>query len=462
MEPKKQINKRKLLLISIMILGIFTAVYLSFSVYFSNHFYWGTSIAGKDCSCMTVQDAGAMLTQSMKDYNLTINAREGVTETVSAQDLSVDYQIRDELMAIREQQNPFLWFRGIFQKSEYTVSKQVDYDEEGLKELVEALSIFSDENEREPVNAYISDYMPDLKGYMVIEEDEGTCLMPEAEEMIVDAFLQKQEYLDLEGKGLYRMPNIRSENSRLNRLVECLNRYTQTSITYEFGKERVVLDGDTIHNWISVRGGYVYLDQTAVREYVRELAKEHNTYYNEKEFVTTSGVKKKLSSTYGWLLDIEGETTALIEDLQSGKSISREPVYSRRGANFEGNNIGDSYVEIDLGNQHLYLYIEGELILETDLVSGCISNGNGTPEGIYDLDYKTRNVVLRGPTWESYVNYWMPFNGSVGMHDAAWRNYFGGEIYINGGSHGCINLPYQAAKELYEYLYSGMPVICYY
>ncbi|MEI3138955.1 MAG: L,D-transpeptidase [Lachnospiraceae bacterium] len=60
------------------------------------------------------------------------------------------------------------------------------------------------------------------------------------------------------------------------------------------------------------------------------------------------------------------------------------------------------------------------------------------------------------------MTYWMPFNGGIGLHDANWRSSFGGSIYQTNGSHGCVNLPRSAAKEIYERVYDGIPIICYY
>ena len=126
------------------------------------------------------------------------------------------------------------------------------------------------------------------------------------------------------------------------------------------------------------------------------------------------------------------------------------------------NDIGDSYVEADLTNQHLYLYQDGEVVLETDFVSGRINNNSRTPEGIFGITYKTRNAVLRGEGYATPVNYWMPFYGNYGMHDATWRGAFGGDIYLTNGSHGCINLPLNMAEQIYGYVFKGFPVICYY
>ena len=34
-----------------------------------------------------------------------------------------------------------------------------------------------------------------------------------------------------------------------------------------------------------------------------------------------------------------------------------------------------------------------------------------------------------------------------------------GDIYINNGSHGCVNLPHNAAKEIYENVDTGTMVL---
>ena len=99
--------------------------------------------------------------------------------------------------------------------------------------------------------------------------------------------------------------------------------------------------------------------------------------------------------------------------------------------------------------------------MDTDLVSGNVSAGHKTPDGIYGVTYKAQSVVLRGPGYASFVYYWMPYKGGVGMHDATWRNKFGGTIYKSAGSHGCINLPLSVAKQIYEQVEAGFPVVSY-
>ena len=142
--------------------------------------------------------------------------------------------------------------------------------------------------------------------------------------------------------------------------------------------------------------------------------------------------------------------------------MEREPEYTYRGYQKGQDDMGDSYVEINLSAQHLYLWMDGEVILETDFVSGNMSNGNATPPGLFGLTYKQKDAVLRGANYTTPVKYWMPFNGNVGMHDASWRKSFGGDIYLENGSHGCINLPVKMAEEIYGYMEKRFPIVCYY
>ena len=96
------------------------------------------------------------------------------------------------------------------------------------------------------------------------------------------------------------------------------------------------------------------------------------------------------------------------------------------------------------------------------MVSGNISKSNGSPDGVFKIVYKESPATLVGEDYQSEVTYFMPFAYNVGIHDADWRSSFGGEIYKTSGSHGCINVPKSAAKDLFEIVEKGTPVIAYY
>ena len=162
------------------------------------------------------------------------------------------------------------------------------------------------------------------------------------------------------------------------------------------------------------------------------------------------------------MIDKEKEKAQIYEDLETGGTIEREPIYNQTAKKYGSNDIGSTYVEVDYTNQHMWYYKKGKLVLESDFVSGNLSRNNGSPDGVFKIVYKERNATLVGEGYSSPVKYFMPFAYNVGFHDASWRNKFGEQIYLTSGSHGCVNLPPEIAKELYETLEVGTPVVAYY
>lgn len=233
-------------------------------------------------------------------------------------------------------------------------------------------------------------------------------------------------------------------------------------ITYDFGTEKEILDGDIIIDWLIVDGDRVTFDHAMAEEYVSSLRKKYDTIFRKRTFQTSYGVEVTIDQgDYGWWMNTAQETEELIGMLERGESGERVPVYWQTANSHETPDYGDTYVEINLTAQHLFLYQDGECILESDFVSGNPSRGNDTPAGIYGITYKERNATLNGENYATPVSFWMPFNNNVGMHDAAWRSEFGGNIYRTNGSHGCINLPYSVAQEIYDLVEKNTPVICY-
>ena len=118
-----------------------------------------------------------------------------------------------------------------------------------------------------------------------------------------------------------------------------------------------------------------------------------------------------------------------------------------------------TYVDVDITNQTLIYYQQGEVALASEIVSGNVGAGNGTPTGVFFIDTKVPGKYLVGPTWNVWVDRWMKFTGAVGIHDATWRSKFGGDIYQHNGSHGCVNLPHDAALKLYDMVDIGTMVV---
>ena len=145
----------------------------------------------------------------------------------------------------------------------------------------------------------------------------------------------------------------------------------------------------------------------------------------------------------------------------NGEKSKREPSYFQIAQQYGKDDIGDTYVELNLTAQHLFFYKEGKLILDTDFVSGNLAKNYGTPTGTYPVQYKDTDAILTGEDYATPVKYWMPFNRHIGFHDASWRTEFGKEIYLTNGSHGCINMPPDAAKIMFQNIQRGVAVVVY-
>ena len=123
--------------------------------------------------------------------------------------------------------------------------------------------------------------------------------------------------------------------------------------------------------------------------------------------------------------------------------------------------IDDSYIEVSIKDQHLWVYKDKELVLDSDVVTGT-KGKHDTPLGIYYITEMIDGKYLRGDNYVTWVNKWIRItNRGHGLHDATWRNRFGNNIYTYNGSHGCVNIPKKVAYELFEIAEIGMPVIIY-
>lgn len=242
------------------------------------------------------------------------------------------------------------------------------------------------------------------------------------------------------------------------------------SVTYQLPNNQTeVLDGLTISTWVNGSQGLtVSVDAAKVAAYVQGLRNKYDTPAGTQTWQSADGTAKSIKTDYGWHIDQAKETEALIANIQSLQSVTREPVYASRAVQTEMPQWGKTFVEIDISSQHVYFYQNGNCVWDSKCVTGTATDPDrATPTGVFALKYKQRDRVLRGrinpqtgkPSYESPVAYWMPFNGNIGLHDANWRSSFGGNIYLKSGSHGCINLPPKNAKTLYELITPGTVIV---
>lgn len=453
----------------LVLLGSMLVIYLGFSFFFMSHYYFGTTISGVDCGGRNKKQVTEQILNPTVDLTVTLAARDNVKVSVMTEGLDINYTFDDTLYQINASQNGFNWIGALFYNKDYDLPVYITYDEEQLTRELKQLPIFDQKICEVPRDAYIGEYQTDTGAYSIVSETLGNTLnFDKTLRSIEDAFTrmvlsQKELVIDLEQTECYEKPLIYSDDSKLVQALQTANTYVSTKITYDWNGQQEVIDGDIIKDWIMVDQTTVNLDEDGIYEYLKSLSKKNDTYGKNRMFTTTQGNEIELrSGAYGWKTDVQTETEELVPKIKTGVTEAREPVYRCQGYVKGADDIGDSYVEINLSAQHLYLYEDGAVVFESDFVSGNMSNGCATPAGVFGITYRTKNAVLRGDNYETPVHYWMPFNGNIGMHDATWRGAFGGDIYLTRGSHGCINLPLASAERIYGYMKTGFPVICYY
>lgn len=263
-----------------------------------------------------------------------------------------------------------------------------------------------------------------------------------------------------------------TDSDLVKKALKEANAYLDVTVTCNFtpatGEAATETVGkDQIAQWLIVGndGLSVSLDGENMATYCTELAKKHDVSKKKTgQFKTTGGsvINVPVTSS-GQTVDGNKLYEAIAEAINNKKSATVEAVYSEAKEEETGEYVtyGGNYCEVDLTNQMVYVYKNGELVVSSQCVTGCISKGHGTPTGVYSIFSRDKDRYLRGDGYKSWVNFFIPFNGGIGFHDASWRSTFGGNIYLYSGSHGCINMPYSAAKKLYENVTLDEKVIVY-
>lgn len=438
---------------------VLLSAYLLTAAFFYERMMPGTYVNGIDVSLISRSEVESFMNaHSASDYCLTVTDIHGNNTTIRAEDIDLKEQYHTETL---EWQNPLLFPLYMWTGSNMTVPYDIVFDEEKLTALVQ-VQLLSGKDYTAPQNAYVTDYVYG-SGYSIVPPEDGDTPIPEKVQAAVkNAVAAEQETLNLQDADCYEKAEIREDDPALVQLLAEKQATVSAVITYQFGSETRVVNSDTYYPWLTVHeDGTKELDKAAVRAYVETLKAETDTAGSTRDFVTADGRTVQVTGPYGYKISARKETEQLMADILSGEQITREPVYLQTGAQRDAPEYGSSYVEVDLTKQKVYLFVDGQQILETDCVTGNARRRMNTPEGIYAMTYKTRNAILRGRGYATHVNYWMPFNKGIGLHDATWRSKFGGEIYARSGSHGCVNLPLEAAKSIYEYVGKGFPVICH-
>ena len=408
----------------------------------------------------------AYLKEQVADYELTILEQNNVSDVITGSEISLAYKENSRVQDALENQRQLLWLISLFSESDTDITIEVEYDEAALEGKIQNLQAVTAE-QVDPVAAH-----PEYDGnsFVVAEEQYGTTVdMETLTAKIKEHITEFDTTLDMMDEECYVMPAYTSDSPEVQAACDEMNEYLKASITYPMDED-VVVDKDLISKWVTYDDDMkVAFNEDAVREWMREFGKKYDTLGTTRTITTPTGKTAEVSGgTYGWSVDEETETKNLINSIKNGEVAERAPAYKQTAASHGAQDWGSTYIEVDIAAQHMWYIVDGAVGMESDVVTGLPADGRDTPTGVYSILYTERDSTLKGetdpetgkPSYETPVAFWMPFTWQGhGFHDATWQSSFGGSRYQTNGSHGCVNMPYDKAEQLFNMISAGTPVI---
>lgn len=428
----------------------------------ATHLAKGTFINGLDCSGLTKDEAVKKLTDEWDSKTFKV-VRKG--KTVAKFPLKgIKYDIDDKVQKlIGDGFYEVLKNHASSKKKDHTISMKIADSKSFDKKVMK------DKFLKIPYKVKTKDAYIDMRdtSFKIVPEVYGDNVDKEKVSKKIDKNIAKGEFeFDFVKKDNIDLPEIKKGDKVLKEEIKFDKKnYSQKFIYDRYNGEYRITPGDIKKMRPVDENGNATVNKKAVKKYVEDtLAWKVNTQYFDRRFKTAnSGMITVYGGTYGYVLDKKKEAKKLIEDLEANKDFKREPVFSQKPY-YTGKDrhdgrgdIGNSYAEVSIPQQTLWLFIDGKNVMTTAVTTG--RNGNSTDQGVYYVEYKQRNATLVGADYSSPVSYWMPFNGDQGCHDAPWRGDFGSMGYVTSGSHGCVNMPYYAAQYMFSKVEKGFPIV---
>lgn len=432
--------------------------------YFSTHFVPGTVVNGHNVSLLTEAEAAKILSTDAESYTNTVSVG-GLDLTLTASDIGFTSDGEACAHEAMQSNDSLLWPTHILSGKEISVEAGVLYDESALEEKVSQAVDEYNKDATGPTDAKV-EWDDDTTSFVIREGKPGTQLNKDAVvEAVRSSVATQQTATTASDSEVLVQPELTSSDKKLKEGVEQVNQIIGLDIPVTIGEdEQMRLSRVQIAQWVDLDDDHnVVMDEEAIESWAQE---------------NLADGASRSDDDYDYALDAGATASALMRSLENGSSdaVEVEVTATKREKLAEQeqavagswNSSQGRYIDVDLANQYARLYdANGAVIWESYVVSGDTGGGHGTPVGTFSVYAKETNQDLVGldydndglPDYRSHVNYWMPFSGGYGLHDAMWRDSFGGSIYSYSGSHGCVNLPYDAAASLFSMISVGETVV---
>lgn len=434
-------------------------VYIMGLGFFSVFTYPRTIVNGQDKGLVSKDKA---FNTARDNPKLTIHGRNNKSADLNGAAISFSQVL---IPGQKLEQNQFLWPIEIIKTHEHFPDYDVSFSKESINSFLSKSDLMQDM--KEPIDAHLVE----VNGkFEIVEEVQGDTLdRDKAISSIIDALKTGKTELFLEDE--YIEAKTKTDSPDLAKRLENANTIAKMDIGVDMGDEIEKIEGEDLLNLYNIKDGEFIPIRDLVYEYLRQLAIEYDTFSpdQERSFTTSAGNEIiVVGGIYGWQMDVDATTDILMDALSKRESGDIIPVYLMEGLTRGKDDLKDTYIEISIADQHLWFYKEGELIVETNVVTGDPTRGVSTHTGVGKIwsKEKDRNLVGIVPEgssdYSSHVDFWMPINwNNEGIHNSKWRTEYGGSIYQGSGSYGCVNLPYDPTSIIFDQAELNTPVVVY-
>lgn len=440
------------------LLVIVLVVYGAGAFYFTQTTFPNTTINGHDKSFTSL---GNLFEFQGSLDPISVKGRGDKSVTINPQDINLQKKVK---AGTKIEQNVALWPLAFFQDNHYKVEYDAEYDAEKLQQVLDNSDLMR--FQEEPKDAHI---IESENGYAIAPEEQGTTI--DTEKMIAQveqAVAEDKTEITLSDDA-YVKPQVTAEDPELKEQVENANKLYETKIVYDFDDRQYEFTGQELRNLYDQTEDGLIINYDRARDLIRQMAVETDTFEGTRHFKNSHGEEIDVSGgIYGWLMDVDATTEEFIGFVENRESIETTPFYITKAMHRGEDDLGNTYIEVDLTTQFMWIYLNGELIDSDYIVSGQPSLDAATPKGVNYIRDKETERYLKGispETGEEYdtlVNWWFPINWTdVGIHNSTWRTEYGGDIYLWNGSYACITVPDHLAITINDQIPIGTPVITY-
>ena len=448
----------------------FVIFYLFVSFYYTDGFTFNTRINGIYCTGKGVEEVNTELVDAFNQKSIVVKSEDyGTTEEILLSDIDYTVDYTKALNDVFGKQNPFLWILNASESSiTNNIEPEITYNYNKLTERVNDLELVKEHTELAKFTSEVR-YSSE-NGYYLYEEIDPLIDVDELVSLVNDS-MHESFNVDVPQECFFVQDNTPAMIHE-HQVWDDVADFLAPKLSFDMGDEKIVLDGSVLSGFLSYdyttreflknEDGSIYINKDVVDAYIDRLCDRYYTYGKSREFITHLGEYKSINfSVYGTEIDRNAEKEYLYNALLTGEAGVHTPKYIHEPFHRGLNDIGDTYVEVDMTRQVMYYIQNGEVKLYCDVVTGKPSAGFATPEMVCYVYDKVPGKYLRGPDYCSYVNFWMPVYKAIGLHDATWQSAFGGDRYLSHGSRGCINMRLDDAKALYDLIDLGTPVIVF-